>query len=80
MPLDEQGPSATDVASLVTSRAIVLNCPRDLMQQLYVSRVRTRKKKLFMQLLRWNHRRREFSLQMQSEENPHSTRARALVK
>ena len=79
MPLDEQGTSATDVASLVTSRVIVLNRPRDHMQQLYASRARTRKKKLLMQLLTWNHRRK-FPLQMQSEENPHSTRAMALVK
>ena len=80
LPLDEQGPSATDVASLVTSKAIVLNRPRDRMQQLCALRARTRKKKLLMQLLMWNHRRRKFPLQMQSEENPRSTRATTLVK
>ena len=80
MPLDEQGLSATDVASLVTSRVIVLNHPRDRVQQLYTSRARTRKKKLLMQLLTWNRRRRKFPLQMWSEENPRSTRAMALVK
>ena len=80
MPLDKQRPSATDVASLVTSRAIVLNRLRGCMQQLYASRVRTRKKKLLMQLLMWNCRRRKFPLQMQSEEDPHSTSAMALVK
>ena len=68
MPLDKQGPSATDVASLVTSRAIVLNRLRDHVLQLHVSRVRTRKRQLHMQLSTRNCRRRKFPLQMQSEE------------
>ena len=75
------GVSVTECnTSLVTSRVSVLNCPRGCMQQLYALRARTRKKKLLMQLLTWNCRRRKFPLQMQSEEDPHSTSMMALVK